>query len=61
MVEVYHKAIRRGQVKVNKSHTCIHCDRTITKNEFAWVKALLCVDGKHREVLVEYSCCKSIR
>lgn len=58
---IYHKAIRCGQVKVNKIHECIHCGRLICKNEFAWVKALLCIEGKSRQVLVEYSCCKAIR
>lgn len=56
-----YKAVRRGQVKVNKTHECIHCGRSICKGEHAWVKALLVIDKPVREVQVAYSCCRVIR
>jgi len=59
-VAFYHP-VRRGQVKCARSHECIHCGREICRNEYAWVKAMLMIEGKVREVQVTYSCCKAIR
>jgi hypothetical protein len=56
-----YKVLPRGQVKVNKTHECVHCGRSICPSEFAHVKALLLIDLPYREVQVDYSCCRPIK